>query len=831
MRRVLIPHAPDDDYDSDGIGDACDPDDDNDGVCDYLGYIMGESCVFDENAQALVKDRCITSLLVNWDESADNEDYDKDGCRDSDEDMDTDNDGILNIDSVTGNPLDMCPNGIIELTLELDIDRDGCHNDNDIDSDGDGLIEIYDLLMLYNIRYVLDGSGYKAAMGELKNTTGCGGRNGIFACTGYELPDDTDLDFDISGNKSTFSKECNVINTDGSPVTDFTSCVVDAQDAVDSITGNPVPWFDSTQGWEPISNFAAVFNGNGNSIINLVVKRENKAGLFHSTTSTAEISNLGLKNALIIVSNSNAGIFVANNEGDITLSYAKGLVSSTSIAGGLVGYNNRGVISQSYAFASVCAFSSHLTTYAGGLIGENNRRNLESNYANGRVCSYSTGATTKAYAGGLIGINKNNGAIEATFSTADVYANANGNAYAGGLIGENTGELNANYATGNVFSSSDAYAAALIGNQKNKGNGNYWMNFRLSKSIGIGPSSGSTYLTEAQMKETATTFPNFLDPPSWNLGSNNEYPGLVWGECIHRPFGRIITQLHVFPVCSGDENLDDDGDTVSNAEDRFPDDPCAGLDTDGDRMPDTLYCTETSLIADSDDDEDGIPDNDPRESKQSLVKSGLCSIYLDCDDDGFLDTEDLFPADPSEYKDLDGDGTGDNSDRFLRDPCASIDADLDGFPYPVVCPNGPDGLALSPSVPIDNCPNIYNPDQRNSDIDADGDACDDNSDDDSLANDMDIDRDNDGLIEIRSIEMLSNIRYNLAGTGYRTDPATSPDDHGETRGAPPIEDSVCTTVTGLCGYELISDLDFDTDGDGTYTCSNLNDLTTCLNRQ
>ena len=69
--------------------------------------------------------------------------------------------------------------------------------------------------------------------------------------------------------------------------------------------------------------------------------------------------------------------------------------------------------------------------------------------------------------------------------------------------------------------------------------------------------------------------------------------------------------------------------------------------------------------------------------------------------------------------------------------------------------------------------------------------------------DYDIDVDDDGLIEIRSLTILHNMRYNLAGTSYKTS-ATAPE---VTAGCP---GNTCT------GYELVSNLSFDTDSDGTW---------------
>ena len=72
---------------------------------------------------------------------------------------------------------------------------------------------------------------------------------------------------------------------------------------------------------------------------------------------------------------------------------------------------------------------------------------------------------------------------------------------------------------------------------------------------------------------------------------------------------------------------------------------------------------------------------------------------------------------------------------------------------------------------------------------------------------LDVDRDNDGLIEIDNLDMLTNIRYNLAGTSYKT----GSDGTGSSAGAPRSRPANCigrTTSTNLCGYELTQDLDF-----------------------
>lgn len=54
------------------------------------------------------------------------------------------------------------------------------------------------------------------------------------------------------------------------------------------------------------------------------------------------------------------------------------------------------------------------------------------------------------------------------------------------------------------------------------------------------------------------------------------------------------------------------------------------------------------------------------------------AIDPDDDNDGYLDGDDAFPFDPSEWADSDGDGVGDNADAFPNDPNETTDSDGDG---------------------------------------------------------------------------------------------------------------------------------------------------------
>ena len=112
--------------DNDNFGDPCDSDEDGDGI---------------ENTN----DLCPRDLS-SWNSEVFN-DWDRDGCLDSLNDFDDDNDGVL--DMMSSTPIDQCPKGVIgwnSSDRDLDWDQDGCHDDGeDADDDNDGFEDVFDI--------------------------------------------------------------------------------------------------------------------------------------------------------------------------------------------------------------------------------------------------------------------------------------------------------------------------------------------------------------------------------------------------------------------------------------------------------------------------------------------------------------------------------------------------------------------------------------------------------------------------------------------------------------------------------------------------------------
>ena len=254
------------------------------------------------------------------------------------------------------------------------------------DSDSDGLIEVSNLEQLDAIRYDLDGNGIPegAAKNEYAAAYPVSGEEVVCNnCNGYELA--RPLDFAAAGS--------------------YASGAVSAE-------------WTAGEGWRPIGSsrhpFDAVFNGNGHSLSSLLITPTTQAdssrgdglGLFGSVGEFGVIRETGLLN-VTVVGGDFVGTLVGDNEGTVSRSYATGSVSGYGCVGGLVGSNDFGVISSSYAASNVL----------GGY----------------------------KYLGGLAGCN-NGGTIIASYATGSV----SGDILVGGLVGDNSGSVTASYATGAV---------------------------------------------------------------------------------------------------------------------------------------------------------------------------------------------------------------------------------------------------------------------------------------------------------------------------------------------------------------------------------------------
>ncbi len=161
------------------------------------------------------------------------------------------------------------------------------------------------------------------------------------------------------------------------------------------------------------------------------------------------------------------GLIGKNYSGSITSSNAKAFVAGLNAAGGLIGYNSKGVI----AHCSVDSENVQGGLAVGGLIGINEEGDLT-------FCSAIATVKGQLEVGGLVGRNKDNSVINACYASANV----RGQKVAGGLVGYNEKSMIiSSYTSGNVFA--DKNAAEFIGMNKK---GNVSASYSTGKAFGKG---------------------------------------------------------------------------------------------------------------------------------------------------------------------------------------------------------------------------------------------------------------------------------------------------------------------------------------------------------
>ena len=337
----------------------------------------------------------------------------------------------VNVDGVTGgdDPWDFGQAGEYPALKYGGMDpakqREG---NGDYDRDGDRLIEITTLAQLNVIRHDTNGDGtvsagapttaYNAAFPNrsdaLEGNLGCVGGT----CAGYELA--ADLDFDTDGDGATYSGT-------------GASATGDTDDDYNS-GGN---------GFEPIGTFTSTFKGNGHVISNLFIRRvtTNSVGLFGTTSGSARIESVGLKDAFVDARNW-TGALVGTNYGTVAASWSSGAVRGRLSVGGLVGLSSdtvsgqTGVITASYSRASVHAKLTSGNANVSGLVGSVNSASSSTLVS----ASYSTGAPSAAgTATAIAGLTNVSGSAAVAASYWDT--TSSGRASGGGGSGQNTAAL------------------------------------------------------------------------------------------------------------------------------------------------------------------------------------------------------------------------------------------------------------------------------------------------------------------------------------------------------------------------------------------------------
>ncbi|MCP4260639.1 MAG: rhodanese-like domain-containing protein [Planctomycetes bacterium] len=213
------------------------------------------------------------------------------------------------------------------------------------------------------------------------------------------------------------------------------------------------------------------------------------------------------------------GLVGHNYDGTITDCYTSVSVSGDDYVGGLVG-GNYGTISNCYAAGSVSGSGTvRLLSGVGGLVG----------YNKGTIsdCSSAGSVSGTAKVGGLVGGNYN-AYIENCYATGSV----SGTTYVGGLLGENWyGTINNCYSVGRVTGTTDV--GGLVALNSGVVTHSFWD----IETSGHLTSAGGTGKTTAEM-QTASTFLDvgwdFVNETAngpndvWKISEGLDYPRLWW---------------------------------------------------------------------------------------------------------------------------------------------------------------------------------------------------------------------------------------------------------------------------------------------------------------
>ncbi|MDP3886517.1 GLUG motif-containing protein, partial [Hydrogenophaga sp.] len=245
--------------------------------------------------------------------------------------------------------------------------------------------------------------------------------------------------------------------------------------------------YNGDAGFVPVGTlafpFLGYFDGLGHTItdLNLDMGATANSGLFGYTMGPTRIQNVGLIGGSMNGGAATGGLVGYNDSGLIRNSYNTGNVTGAVFTGGLVGQDISGTIINSYATGIIVGAAQ-----TGGLLGGGTTVNIINSHATGSVHgaastgglvgAMTTGTVDNSYAtgdvlggagtGGLVGTITTGSIIKsyatgAVVGTVEGVPNAGGAANVGGLVGSTTGSVSVSYASGTV--SGGAGVGGLIG--------------------------------------------------------------------------------------------------------------------------------------------------------------------------------------------------------------------------------------------------------------------------------------------------------------------------------------------------------------------------------
>ncbi len=285
-----------------------------------------------------------------------------------------------------------------------------------------------------------------------------------------------------------------------------------------NIDASATSTWNSGAGFSPIgssgTSFSGTYDGQGFTISNITIVRNlsgNSNIGFFGTINGGTVKNLGLLNVSIWGSSATGGLVGIGSNMLIENCYITGLVKCQyDYVGGMVGTNNSNcTISKSYSTATVQGALAGSGSYAGGLVGYNLSGGISQSYSTGPVSGIN-------YVAGFVGVNST-GDISNCYSRGSV----NGS-FVSGFVDVNNTSINYSYSTGVVSGTS---AAGFVRSNSSSVTASFW---DITTSNQASSAAGEGKLTADMI--TQSTFLNAgWNSDIWNMDTRNDgYPYLDW---------------------------------------------------------------------------------------------------------------------------------------------------------------------------------------------------------------------------------------------------------------------------------------------------------------
>ena len=697
---------------------------------------------------------------------------------------------------------------------------------SDYDADNDGLIDVASLAQLDALRYDLNGDGlvdgatwmpYYSAypMGALG--MGCPSDG----CTGYELTADLDFDTDDDGD-------------------------VDSDD----------DYWNGGAGWDPIGEadapFTADFKGNRRTVSNLFIDRdtEDEVGLFGAidrsrisgvTLAGADVTGRDAVGSLLgdsvygtVIDNHATGQVSGEDEvggvvgrtwGTVWYSSAAVNVSGNDAVGGLVGHQILNYTIASYATGNVSGMDA-----VGGLVGAASDvfQVIEASYATGNVSGRGarlTDSDSGFIICDLVGGFTTSGPLETTTSTGGGV---------GGLVGSSCGYIQVSYATGAV--SGTTAVGGLVGSGRFvKAQSSYWDLETSEVRVGVGEDDANdngvidgaellrvgvggkstaelqtptdyTGIYEAWNVELGDSpFGDGEPDDPWDFGTAAQYPVLsldlnddnraTWEEFGYQVRGsvtltaattasqaQVVLSWTAISIPSSWSPAPDVSYTLYRDDGTTIEDLTGLTHTDTDVTIDDPYTYWVAAVVDG--------GEAARSAPVSVIAGGANQPPVSV---GIIADRQLTVGSMAVVVDVAAAFQDPESDTLTYGASSSLTS------VATVSRSG-SMLTITPGTAGRTIITVTATDAGGSNISASQRF--------RVTVGHDYDSDGDGLIGVSNLAQLDAMRYDLDGNGYAGTVAAY------AAAFPSPLDRLGCGVEGCSGYELLADLDFDTDGDG-----------------